>query len=233
MLNKNDVIPLYVQLKDVLRGEIMSGKLKDNDALPSESQLMKNYSITRTTIRRAIDELVQEGLVERVHGKGVFVRLRQTRHTVWNFQSFTEYAFGKSQYPITKVLEQKVIKESNNRMLHLTRLRGVKTNRTISWLTIDTSIIPLSLFPGLEQYDFEENSLYELFRQQYKLYPHHVDIEIVPITCDHWTHKQLQLNNYDPLLQSKGSVYTENGTKIEDINIIYGPKFQFKLNQYI
>lgn len=90
MLNKNDSAPLYIQLKQLIRKKILNNELKEMDFLPSESQLMKKFKITRTTIRKAISELKQEGLVQQIQGKGVYVKTRELKETVWNFQSFSD-----------------------------------------------------------------------------------------------------------------------------------------------
>ncbi|MDX1283437.1 MAG: GntR family transcriptional regulator [Draconibacterium sp.] len=60
----------YVSLQNFLKEQIQQGKYKIGDYLPSENQLCVQFSITRTTVRKALDELVKEGFIERQHGKG-------------------------------------------------------------------------------------------------------------------------------------------------------------------
>lgn len=66
--------PLWQQLADILRAQIKSGALPPGRIMPSESTLMQEYGLARGTVRKAIDSLVQEGLVNRVQGRGTFVR---------------------------------------------------------------------------------------------------------------------------------------------------------------
>jgi len=66
--------PLWVQLADILRKQIQVGKLPSGRVIPSESTLMQEHEVARGTVRKAIDALVAEGLVERVQGRGTFVR---------------------------------------------------------------------------------------------------------------------------------------------------------------
>ena len=73
MLDKNSLIPLYVQLENLLLEMIESGELKVGDIIPSENELSKNYSISRMTAKKAIDNLTVKGFLERVKGKGTFV----------------------------------------------------------------------------------------------------------------------------------------------------------------
>ena len=66
--------PLWAQLADILRKQIRAGKLPSGRVIPSESTLMQEHEVARGTVRKAIDALVAEGLVERVQGRGTFVR---------------------------------------------------------------------------------------------------------------------------------------------------------------
>ncbi|WP_139993456.1 GntR family transcriptional regulator [Paenibacillus paridis] len=75
-MKKNEKDPLYQQIANELRAKIMQGKLKPNDPVPNQIELSKLYKISEITSRRALTELVQEGLIYRVRGKGTFVKER-------------------------------------------------------------------------------------------------------------------------------------------------------------
>src|SRR5690625_5377240 len=77
-IDKHNLKPLYYQLKEILQQEIMSGKLKPGDAIPSERELIDYYKISRTPVRQAINDLVTEGFLVRRHGKGTFVADRKS-----------------------------------------------------------------------------------------------------------------------------------------------------------
>ncbi len=76
-------IPLYFQIKSILKSQILSNELREQERLPSEAQLCKQYHVSLGTLRQALSELLREGLVYRVRGKGTFVSedagLRQLR----------------------------------------------------------------------------------------------------------------------------------------------------------
>lgn len=67
-------IPVYRQLANLLREQIEDGRLAPGQVLPSEQTLMDQHQISRDTVRNAVKVLVDEGIVERVQGKGSFVR---------------------------------------------------------------------------------------------------------------------------------------------------------------
>jgi DNA-binding GntR family transcriptional regulator len=65
--------PLYRQIVKRLAADIAIGALKPNGQLPTENQLMERFGVSRATVRRAIDDLVRDGLICRHRGRGTFV----------------------------------------------------------------------------------------------------------------------------------------------------------------
>jgi GntR family transcriptional regulator len=65
--------PLYFQIKNIVKAKILSNALKEHERLPSEAEMCKAYNVSRGTLRQALAELIREGLVYRVRGKGSFV----------------------------------------------------------------------------------------------------------------------------------------------------------------
>src|SRR4051812_25015713 len=72
-LDKSVPIPLYFQLKELILSEIKEGNYKIGSLIPTENDLSDMFEISRTTVRQAITELVQEGWLYRVKSKGTFV----------------------------------------------------------------------------------------------------------------------------------------------------------------
>lgn len=72
-------IPLYYQLENVLREKIASGKFEAGERLPTESELIEQYGVSRITVRQALQALTDEGLIERQQGRGTFVANRKSR----------------------------------------------------------------------------------------------------------------------------------------------------------
>lgn len=65
--------PLYEQIKDELREQILSGRFRSGDRLPSETELMEHYDVSAITAKRVLNDLCDEGLVNRIKGRGSFV----------------------------------------------------------------------------------------------------------------------------------------------------------------
>ena len=68
--------PVYLQIAAILRGQIERGELVPGRPVPSETQLMQRYEVARLTARKAVRVLADEGLVEVVQGRGVYVAER-------------------------------------------------------------------------------------------------------------------------------------------------------------
>ena len=69
-LDNNNAVPLYEQMMMMLRERLDNHVLDAGEKLPSEAELCKSYGVSRITVRRAIDELVEEGYLEKKQGKG-------------------------------------------------------------------------------------------------------------------------------------------------------------------
>ncbi|GET34864.1 GntR family transcriptional regulator [Prolixibacter bellariivorans] len=80
----------YKQVQDFLKLQIQKGYYDVGDYLPSENELCSTFSITRTTVRKALDELTREGFIERHHGKGSIVRERRKSLGLLNVKGFSE-----------------------------------------------------------------------------------------------------------------------------------------------
>ena len=93
-----DPTPLYQQLARNLRGHIVSGSLKEGNTLPSERALTEMTGMSRITVRKGIDELIQEGLLFRKQGSGTFVAKR-IKAPVSELTGFSDDAKSRGEAP--------------------------------------------------------------------------------------------------------------------------------------
>ena len=73
IINSSSMVPIYEQIMDQIKAKITAGDLKENDALPSVRTLAKELKISALTVKKAYDNLEQEGYTVTVHGKGTYV----------------------------------------------------------------------------------------------------------------------------------------------------------------
>ena len=72
-IDRDVPIPLYYQIKQLIKERISNGALKPGDKLPAEDELCEVFAVSRTPVRQALTELVHEGLLIRIHGRGTFI----------------------------------------------------------------------------------------------------------------------------------------------------------------
>ena len=89
MLEHESAIPLYQQLENDIKDKIASGEYKSGQMLPSENKYCEMYQVSRVTVRNAITDLVDQGILIRKHGKGTFVANQKISNNLVKFQGFT------------------------------------------------------------------------------------------------------------------------------------------------
>ena len=90
MIKKDSPIPIYYQLQELLKDLIDKGELKPGDAIPTEREYAEKFHISRMTVRQALTQLVNEGYLHRIQGKGTFVSERKIEQPLYRLRSFTE-----------------------------------------------------------------------------------------------------------------------------------------------
>lgn len=106
----NSVIPLYEQIVEYLRKDIAANTFGRNGKIPTEAELSEKYGVSRITVRRAVDELVNQGLVEKKQGKGTFVTApRFSRRLDSGTLSFSEMCEANGLVPGAKILETGIV----------------------------------------------------------------------------------------------------------------------------
>lgn len=108
-LNASSTIPLFEQLKSMLKEQISKGVYTSGLKIPTEIELSEQYKVSRITVRRAIEELVKDGVLIKKQGKGTFVQeskiIRKIEHTV----SFTEASLANGMKPSSIISKRKII----------------------------------------------------------------------------------------------------------------------------
>lgn len=105
-------IPLYQQVIDIIKNEINSGAYKAGARIPNEFELAENYKVGRVTVRRAIEELVQQGYLTKRQGKGTFVNAPKLKRKIRqkdDVQSFSDACRVNGMEPGACVISRKIL----------------------------------------------------------------------------------------------------------------------------
>ena len=109
-LDKTIPIPLYYQLKSILLSKIQAGIYPVGEKLPTEIEFVEMLHVSRSTIRQAISELVQEGWLTRKTSKGTFVTAPETATSyIRSFEPFHQQISRLGKVPRTEMCELKII----------------------------------------------------------------------------------------------------------------------------
>jgi len=114
-LDKDTPIPLYFQVKNMVKSKIENGLLKEGDSIPSEAEFCEYLGISRATVRQAITELVAEGYLYRKRAKGTYVAIPKISAGFFNrLESFNTEMKEKGMKPSTKVISISKIEASED-----------------------------------------------------------------------------------------------------------------------
>lgn len=96
----------YAALAAALRARVVAGEWPPGSALPAEQTLAAEHSVALGTLRRALELMAEQGLIERIHGRGTFVRSGMTGATMMRFFRFGE---GTGEVPASRIVSRKVL----------------------------------------------------------------------------------------------------------------------------
>lgn len=176
-LTENNKTPLYFQLKEQIKKDIIEGRYKEGDLIPSEREFHELYNISSTTIRRAMNDLVQDEYLERKPGKGTYVRLPKIRRNLRKIIGFTRNILEMGMTPTTRVLELGIIPAN----IYARERLGLKQGELIYRLKrlrfaddipmlLEERYIRVDLCPNLDRRPLT-GSLWKVFEQDYDLKP--------------------------------------------------------------
>jgi len=226
--------PLYYQIEQDLLRQIDKGELKPGDQLPSEAQISRQYGVSRITARRALENLVQQGIVYSRQGIGSFVAYARIRE-MSGFRSFSEDITAKGYRPSSRVVElsleepeadvaRRLQLAERGKIYRLHRIRQMDDQPVAD----EVAYLPAHLYPGLDQYDFSRTSLYEVFRTRYGINPTWADAEIEATFAEPELAQRLGLQSGDAVLVALRQTYSATFEVIELVRSVYcGSRFTF------
>lgn len=169
-------LPKYYLLKRDIVNKIELGEYQEGSLIESERELMEKYQFSRITVRKAIDELVNEGYLYRIQGKGTYVKGETESQNLFCLNSCTEDVKRLGRTPSKKTMKADRFPADAKRAKHLNipigdivHMFGRVTYADQEPLNYTVTYLPEKVFPGLEQYDLEKRSLYDIIEKDYNV----------------------------------------------------------------
>jgi GntR family transcriptional regulator len=234
-INRSIDVPLYAQVRDILREEI--GRMEPGRVIPSEPELLSRFDVSRITLRKAVDDLVTEGLLVRQQGRGTFVRKVKVTHQLNTISSWTEQLLAIGQIPRTLHLEVEEVEPpgriardlelgAHESAFVLRRLRLVNDEP----LTLIVNYLPARLVPGFAEKAPRRESLYETLVKDYGLVAARAIDMVETRSATDEEAKRLRIDPWDPLLCVTRVSYLADGHPLEvGVAISRGDRYQYRV----
>ena len=228
-------IPLYIQIAERMIAQIESGGLSPGEQLPPERDLSEKIGVTRMTLRRALQVLESQGLIVRKHGVGTFIaepKIDRQMEIVFRFTSGIQnrgLTPGAEIISIEEILAEPVLAKDlglpvSSPVYSILRLRSINQEPVM----LESYKIPVQRFPGLDRYDLEKRSIYEIMEIEYGVPITRARQSFEPIIATEFEANLLKINIGEALMLEKRLSYDGNNLPVEYGKDRYrGDRFRF------
>ena len=204
---KEETLPQYKKVYEILRKHISDGVYKEGDLLPSENELCVVHNVTRPTIRKALDRLVNEGYIIKQQGKGSIVKGMPKGVGILSLTGTTS-AIGKDNLETRIILRPEIRKwdesfsfplsekEKEVGCIYFERLRLVNDKPVF----FDVTMIPNINLPRFTTRNFANKSLFDILRKHYQLEVKGGEQKIQAIKADEKLQTYFQVEPAHPVL---------------------------------
>lgn len=226
VLSRDRGIPLYVQLRDLLRNRIQDGEWGENDAMPTEDALAEQFMVSRATVRQALADLVHEGLIIRRAGLGTFLRRPQMILLMERFLSFSDDLRDRGLRPGARLLgvdftDGSALPDGVASEFGVARFIQISTLRLAAGcpVVVFNHLFPADRFSFLldEELDDPELSFYQLIVRKHGIKYARATGEIAAVEATSVERELLELRPDGPrsLIELRTRTYDEDGVLME------------------
>ena len=228
---------MYFQVKESLLEKIRNNQFVVGDLIPSESELQETYRVSRITIRRAIQELVQEGHLYTQQGKGTFVSKPKASQELNLISSWAETMMALGMHPETKTVNYyeepatvNIAKLLNvpigDKVYRLDRIRYANNEPTC----LMTNYLVPAIVPGFLEKGLQGESLYEMLEKNYNIILSHAEETVEAKAAKTTEAAQLEIKRGSPLLYATRVTYDITDRPVEVvISITRADRYSYKI----
>lgn len=229
--------PAYAVIYDVLKREIMDGDIPVGSLLPAEPELEKRFSVSRTTVRRAVELLSQDGLVLAKQGRGTKVLDYKTRQNLNMVTSISETLRKKGYEVRPKTMHIDIVPASS----HIAQDLGIDEGEPVARVqriqladehpvAIMKNYIPAYMVPGIESQVENINSLYMYLEERYSINIDSAKDRISARSADFSEAQMLEIPVGGALLYMRRICYSNNRPVCADRLSIVGDKYELQIS---
>ncbi len=237
ILSHMSPVPLYTQIKEVLRSRIFNGTYQCHEQMPSESELTKIFGVSRITVRQALDHLQKEGLIFKIHGKGTYVSKPKIFQNLGKLQGFGEAMSGMGYEIVSQVIGKKIVPADKTVCLKLDVNEGelVYEIRRVRYLnsaplSLDVTYIPKMVGERLIKEDLAHRDIFLILENDYGYSLGQADLQIESILADDVLSALLNVEEGAPILRIERLTFTTDNQPLDFEYLYYrGDALQYRL----
>ncbi|MEP7137666.1 MAG: GntR family transcriptional regulator [Chloroflexota bacterium] len=234
-LKREAPTPLYLQLKNALAADIDIGRYKPHERLMSERELGEKFKVSRMTVRQALTEMTREGILYTQAGKGTYVSEPKIKQELETLTGFSQDMAARGSAASGRVLDARIIPATlslaaifsvpmNTELVLLSRLR---LSDDIP-LAIEVAYILHQVCPGILDFDFSKESLYNILSTRYNTSLVQAEQTMEAGLALPQEIELLQTTSPAPVLRIERLSYNEQNTLVEYVVSTYrGDRYKF------
>ncbi|WP_322056242.1 GntR family transcriptional regulator [Paraburkholderia sp. J63] len=176
MTNEHDRNPLYAKVEAALAADISARILAPDSQLPPEDRLIERFGVSRTTVRKAVENLVARGLVEIRRGKGTFVAQPKVTQELTELTGFVEDMRALGRTPTARLLDRQVVPADADVARQLAvplgslvmRIQRVRLADGVA-MSFDETYLPREIGEKVVTHDLDAEPIFSLLEDKYDL----------------------------------------------------------------
>ena len=234
---EHSAIPLYSQVRESLRERILDGSYAPQARLPAESEISAIFGVSRITVRQALSDLQNEGVIVKVAGKGTFVARSKPSQDLTRLEGFGEAMSRKGHRIVNRVLRHDQVQASPAVAARLDVAPGALVTEIHrvrcldrAPLSFEMTWLPLALGERLRHENLAERDIFLILESDYAIPLGHADIQIGAVNADPELARALHVAPGAALLRIERLTYGADGAPL-DFEYLYvrGEAFQYAL----
>jgi GntR family transcriptional regulator len=219
-IDRSSATPLYLQLEQIIRGEIHRGTFRPGELLPSEAEICERFDVSRSVVRQTLQNLGHAGLVQTAKGRGSFVAEeklseRFVQRATGFYDDLTSLGLDLQTAVVHQGVDRVPLEVRDflgvDEAVRIDRVRSV-AGRVLAYVV---TYLPVERVPGLLDQDLADRSLYAHLEATYGLRVHAGRRTVEAVPADDHVARHLEVDPGAPLLLLRSAGRTEDGQPLE------------------
>lgn len=224
----NNPLPLYAKVETVLASSIADGSLPPGSQLPPEDSLIQRFDVSRTTVRKAIQNLASRGLIEIRRGKGTFVAMPKITQELTELSGFVEDMQALGRTPTARLVDTRVVAADGAAARHLAltpgtlvvRIQRVRLADGVP-TSFDETYLPRELGDKVVTHDLEAEPIFALLEQKYGMPLVEAEYRLEAVSAEEGIAQALGIETGSAVFLVERTSYAEGGKPVDYEKLYY------------